>query len=347
MGIPYSCDFNKEYQSTSNELYKVHSVSMRGRRKTQEDRHLIDFKTNTFGLFDGHNGTLVSDTLKQKIPTVMTVPNLKKAFRHLDEEINKELEDNLLYCGSTCVSATVYPNSENKTAKVIVCNVGDSRLYHLDSDLQIIRQITKDHNLSDPNEKKRFKDLGTTIQGSRVYGPGYPHDDRCSKSASLNLTRAFGDAHFKKIGLTVDPDIFRVDIKSSEYLMFVCDGLTEGISSNRDLQEAIDICKLGKMSFQHLDDDFKERFVTRLNATSFPENNNDNDSKKSNNVKNTESIDILEILKRLVDYSVIIKKSTDNHTILLVEFCPDESRLFGSLSGQVIDNEFYNVEETE
>lgn len=128
--------------------------------------------------------------------------------------------------GTTLVVATIYDNH------VYIANVGDSRLYIIDSD---IKQITKDHSLVE-----EMVDEGTIER----------KDIRIHPNKNI-ITRAIG-VHYD-----ITPDFFEIDLKKDDIILMCSDGLTNMI----DDQEILDIVSNNK---RNLDIAIK-RLVDRAN----------------------------------------------------------------------------------
>ncbi len=122
----------------------------------------------------------------------------------------KAQSDSAFYgMGTTLVGAAVSRNS------ALIVNVGDSRAYLADADG--ITQITRDHSL--------IEDLIARKELSREEAKAHP---------SKNLiTRALGTE------AAVIPDLFAVDLKEGDFLLFCTDGLTNVVDDQEILFEIL------------------------------------------------------------------------------------------------------------
>lgn len=122
---------------------------------------------------------------------------IREALECANREIyEKAAEDDSLYgMGTTAVVATIVDDT------LIVANVGDSRLYLIDENIE---QITKDHSLVE--EMVRIGEIDRS--------EAREHPDKNI------ITRALGVASH------VDVDFFEVDLKKGDIILMCSDGLT-------------------------------------------------------------------------------------------------------------------------
>ncbi len=125
---------------------------------------------------------------------------MKEAIECANEEIYKkaEAEENFKGMGTTVVVATILDDV------LYVANVGDSRLYLIDEEIQ---QITRDHSLVE--EMVRIGEIERSA--ARM------HPDKNI------ITRAIGAL------ATIEIDFFEVDLKRGDLILMCSDGLTNMI----------------------------------------------------------------------------------------------------------------------
>ncbi len=125
---------------------------------------------------------------------------IKEAIECANEEIYKkaEAEEDFKGMGTTVVVATILDDI------LYVANVGDSRLYLIDEEIQ---QITKDHSLVE--EMVRFGEIDR--------GAARLHPDKNI------ITRAIGASE------AIEIDFFEVDLKPGDLILMCSDGLTNMI----------------------------------------------------------------------------------------------------------------------
>lgn len=217
----------------------VHSVSLKGKRPQNEDKHNIilnidgknkDFTNiNFFGVYDGHGGKFVSKFLEKNLPNFFLDKRvkypLKKAYintvyTYLQNTLSEKFKEYANHCGSTCLVATHFKIDDQNYLNIM--NSGDSRCVLCRDNLAIA--LTKDHKPYWPEEKRRIEKLG-----GKIYFDGADY-----RIKDLSVSRAFGDLDAQPY-LTNIPDIFRYKIeKSDKFIVMACDGLWD-VMSNSDV----------------------------------------------------------------------------------------------------------------
>lgn len=134
---------------------------------------------------------------------------LREAIECANAEIYEKAasDENLRGMGTTAVVATIDGDT------LIVANVGDSRLYLIDDDIE---QITKDHSLVE--EMIRIGELDRSAARE--------HPDKNI------ITRALGVAD------KVEVDFFEVDLKKGDIILMCSDGLTNMVE-DQDIRRVV------------------------------------------------------------------------------------------------------------
>ncbi len=262
----------------------IHSVSIKGIRNQNEDRHTIfnnldnndqtKAQINFFGVYDGHGGKFVSGFLAESLPALfidkrinypVSKDYINQVFKYLQQKIlKKNYNDKALHCGSTCLVGIHYKKMDQDYLNIINC--GDTRAVLCRDNFAI--PLSKDHKPMWPEEKARITQLGGK--------PYFDGDDWRIKD--LSVSRAFGDFDAEPY-LTNMPDIFRYKLdKNDKFIIFACDGLWD-VLSNQDVVNYI------------LNECYDNDCNTRIN-------------------KNT------NIARKLAEYA-LQKGSTDNLTIIV------------------------------
>lgn len=215
----------------------VHSVSLKGRRESNEDKHVVFLNENNkdqtkspvniFGVFDGHGGKYVSKYLSDNIINLLTERQIKfplsrdSIFKLYDcIQVKLRQQPEAQQCGSTCLIAIVFKIEEIRYINVM--NTGDSRSVLCRDNLALA--LTKDHKPNWPEEKQRIQALGGCIY--------FDGDDYRVKD--LSVSRAFGDVKAEPY-VTHRPDIFRYRLeKADKFIVIACDGLWDKLS-NQDV----------------------------------------------------------------------------------------------------------------
>ena len=228
----------------------VHSVSMKGKRARNEDKHEYilnldeNYDTydptkapiNFYAIFDGHGGQCVSKFLHQNLSQYfmckeiakypLQIGFVEKIYAHLENKLkmNKQTEN----CGSTCLIVIHYRDGNSE--KLDILNTGDSRAIICSNNMAI--PLTHDHKPNVPSEKKRIQKLGGTISWD-----GYDW-----RICDLSLSRSFGDFNAKKY-VTSNPDIYRRKLtKGDKFFVLGCDGLYDCLTNEEIVNFILDKC---------------------------------------------------------------------------------------------------------
>lgn len=225
----------------------IHSVSMKGKRPANEDRHEIainlDGKDSTkapinyYGVFDGHGGKFVSkflnDHMSQSLTDVRVSYPLKKMFvkkiyDFWQNELKTKHYNYAVNTGSTCLIVIQY-KSEN-CDYLNVLNTGDSRAVICRNN--IATALSKDHKPNWPEESVRIKSLG----GDIVF------DGFDWRIQDLSVSRAFGDISSSPY-VSHLPDIFRYKLTCDDkFIILACDGLWDVLSNQDVINFILDNC---------------------------------------------------------------------------------------------------------
>lgn len=269
----------------------VHSVSKKGKRAQNEDKHSIitnlngqwnkEYKKNYghinyYGVYDGHGGKFVSDFLSERIPSLFLGKNTRYPIKEKDAEgayeyvqqiLRTEYKAKALNCGSTCLAIVHFALGDKEYLNVF--NTGDSRAVLCSNSLAV--PLTKDHKPNWPEEMGRIKKAG-----GEVYFDGCDY-----RVKDLSVSRAFGDIDAEPF-LTNKPDVFLYRLtKKDKFMVLACDGLWDVMSNQDVVNFVLENC---------YDLEKEERINKKIN-----------------------------IAKKLADLA-IQKKSGDNVTILVVFF---------------------------
>lgn len=223
----------------------------RGEREDMQDAHTIidDFtpqfealpndisRVAYYGVFDGHAGHRASEFTAQHLHKRIldTLPRgevaslgkeMKKsfieAFKKVDEEfLRKASEAKPSWKDGSTVAAVLVLDDV-----VYSANLGDSRAVlcrrstssNEDKDKLSFVTLTKDHNPSNFEERKRIEKYGGSIREGRVMG-------------IVEVSRSIGDGRFKHCGVIATPDVFRTQLTCNDlFILVACDGLWKAFS---------------------------------------------------------------------------------------------------------------------
>jgi protein phosphatase PTC6 len=118
---------------------------------------------------------------------------------------------------------------------LIVAHVGDTRILLCDTATGLSKPITTNHHPSSPVESTRLRRYAATFV-TDSFG-----EERMSGLAN---TRAFGDMRSKRIGVSAEPEIRRIELAPAEYSFLVL--VSDGISGTLSDQEIVDVVKEAK-----------------------------------------------------------------------------------------------------
>ncbi|KZL86945.1 protein phosphatase 2c [Colletotrichum incanum] len=125
-----------------------------------------------------------------------------------------------------------HPNAQST---LIVAHVGDTRILLCQTMTGLAQPLTSDHHPTTPTESRRLRRYAPA--GSMVSADSFGED----RIAGLANSRAFGDMRSKRIGVSAEPEITRVEIGPAEYSFLVL--MSDGISGTLSDQEIVDVIK--------------------------------------------------------------------------------------------------------
>ena len=143
--------------------------------------------------------------------------------------------------GSTCSVAMISTPTSNpfwhpsSPSSILTAHVGDTRIILCVTADGKAKALTTDHHPSSPVESTRLRRYAATFV-TDSFGE--------ERMTGLANTRAFGDIHSKRIGVSAEPEIQRLEMKPAEYSFLVL--VSDGISGTLNDQEIVDIVKDAK-----------------------------------------------------------------------------------------------------
>ena len=115
---------------------------------------------------------------------------------------------------------------------ILTAHCGDTRILLCQTSTGAAVPLTTDHHPSQPSEAARLRRSALTFV-TDSFG-----EERMSGLAN---TRAFGDMGSKRMGVSAEPEIRRVDLNPAEYSFIVL--VSDGVSGTASDQEIVDIVK--------------------------------------------------------------------------------------------------------
>ncbi|XP_010924512.1 probable protein phosphatase 2C 67 [Elaeis guineensis] len=218
----------------------------KGSRHTMEDAWVVlpdasleypgSLRCAHFAIYDGHGGRLAAEyaqrylhanVLAAGLPREsMDVKAAKKAilegFRRTDESLLQESAKGYWLDGATAVCIWILGQT------VLVANIGDAkailaRSASADESLSLSNEsrsplkaivMTREHKAIYPQERARIQKAGGSV------GPNGRLQGR------LEVSRAFGDRQFKKVGVIATPDVHSFELtRREQFIILGCDGL--------------------------------------------------------------------------------------------------------------------------
>lgn len=212
-----------------------------------EDAHLAFIKDDWafFGVFDGHGGDACSGFVASRLNEELTsngCPKENSDVKELIFKIDQEFLDSQQPSGSTGTMCIVHkPEKLGDKHRLRVINVGDSRVILGRRNGEIVdgggtdQGLTTDHKPDHEVERERIYRTGGTVEC---------RGGNCARvNGDLAVSRAFGDREYKKTGgpgledrpVTSDPEFGTFECSETDFLLLVCDGVSEGDFSNPDV----------------------------------------------------------------------------------------------------------------
>lgn len=143
--------------------------------------------------------------------------------------------------GSTCSIALISTPTPSpfwhpaSPSTLVAAHVGDTRIILCNTATGLAVPLTSNHHPSLPEEATRL----------RRYAAAFVTDSFGEERVSgLANTRAFGDMASKRIGVSAEPEIRRVELSPAEYSFLVL--ISDGVSGHLSDQEIVDIVKEAK-----------------------------------------------------------------------------------------------------
>lgn len=237
--------FSPIYQTENASGLKWGVASVQGRRPHMEDMyqaagfdHRTDAKaarlglTHFFAVYDGHGGKraaawahehLVANLLETRmdpddhgdVADALDEASVQ-AFLQTDREFLSHAALRGMPDGSTAVTCMLQPPAApGGPRRLLVANLGDSRCCLVRGDGSAVA-LSDDHKPNRPDERARVQAAGGHVVFAgcwRVQG-------------DLAVSRAFGDSHLKRYGVSAEPELSRYDLAEGDaQLVLASDGL--------------------------------------------------------------------------------------------------------------------------
>ncbi|KAK4670844.1 Protein phosphatase 2C 6 [Podospora pseudoanserina] len=123
----------------------------------------------------------------------------------------------------------------NAHSTLVVAHVGDTRVLLCETKTGKPLALTTDHRPSSPVETRRMSRYASSMI-TDSFGE--------ERIGGLANSRSFGDMQSKRIGVSAEPDITRVEMGPAEYSFLVL--MSDGVSGSLSDQEIVDVIKEAK-----------------------------------------------------------------------------------------------------
>lgn len=117
---------------------------------------------------------------------------------------------------------------------VVVAHVGDTRILLCETATGLAVPLTSDHHPSSPTESRRLARFAESVTDS--FGE--------ERIGGLANSRSFGDMQSKRVGVSAEPELTRLDLGPAQYSFLVL--MSDGVSGTLSDQEIVDVIKEAK-----------------------------------------------------------------------------------------------------
>lgn len=121
----------------------------------------------------------------------------------------------------------------NAHSTIVVSHVGDTRILLCETATGLAVPLTSDHHPSSPLESRRLTRFAESSLVTDSFGE--------ERIAGLANSRAFGDMRSKRIGVSAEPELTRIELGPAQYSFMVL--MSDGVSGTLSDQEIVDVIK--------------------------------------------------------------------------------------------------------
>lgn len=224
----------------------------KGSRHTMEDAWVVLPKAGTghfeklrcshFAIYDGHGGRQAAEYARAHLHAnvisagllreSLNVKAAKKAivdgFKRTDESLLCESTAGGWQDGATAVCVWILGHM------VFVANIGDAKAVLARASTHVMKEGFPKSSDEDKNSTQTLKGVTVTrehkaifpLERARIEKAGGFVGDNGRLLGRLEVSRAFGDRQFKKVGVSAVPDVSTFEISEREHFLILgCDGL--------------------------------------------------------------------------------------------------------------------------
>lgn len=121
----------------------------------------------------------------------------------------------------------------NAHSTIVVAHVGDTRILLCETATGLALPLTSDHHPSSPTESRRLTRFAESSLVTDSFG-----EERISGLAN---SRAFGDMRSKRIGVSAEPELTRLQLGPAQFSFMAL--VSDGVSGTLSDQEIVDVIK--------------------------------------------------------------------------------------------------------
>lgn len=121
----------------------------------------------------------------------------------------------------------------NAHSTIVVAHVGDTRILLCETATGLALPLTSDHHPSSPTESRRLTRFAESSLVTDSFG-----EERISGLAN---SRAFGDMRSKRIGVSAEPELTRLQLGPAQFSFLAL--VSDGVSGTLSDQEIVDVIK--------------------------------------------------------------------------------------------------------
>lgn len=121
----------------------------------------------------------------------------------------------------------------NAHSTIVVSHVGDTRILLCETASGLAAPLTSDHHPSSPTESRRLTRFAESSLVTDSFGE--------ERIAGLANSRAFGDMRSKRVGVSAEPELTRMELGPAQYSFLVL--VSDGVSGTLSDQEIVDVVK--------------------------------------------------------------------------------------------------------
>ncbi|KAL6007381.1 hypothetical protein ACLOJK_032878 [Asimina triloba] len=227
-------------------IIEADAAEDKGSRHTMEDAWVIlpdasmefpgKLRCSHFAIYDGHGGRLAADYARNHLHANVLSAGLPRELMDI-KTAKKAILEGFQKTDELLLQESIAGRDRGAGKMVFVANVGDAKAVlgrlstvngdETNSQLKSI-VITREHKAIYPQERARIQKAGGSVgSNGRLQG-------------RLEVSRAFGDRQFKKVGVIATPDVHSFDLTEKEkFVILGCDGLW-GVFGPSDAVEFVD-----------------------------------------------------------------------------------------------------------